>query len=123
MVRDSECIKRLREPVFPHHILEKIMVEHLRYPSQQIDVDAWAVEDGVHVGPLAVDLPRELRYAHLLLVKHRLDQVTDMKFLVHALTCARLCKDKVYCINLLSKIVINIYIKRNKESRLFYYKS
>lgn len=76
--------EQLREPVFPHHILEKIMVEHLGDPSQQIDVDAWAVEYGVHVGSLAVDLPCKLRYAHLLLVKHRLDQVTDMKFLVHA---------------------------------------
>ena len=75
--------EQLREPVFLHHILEKIMVEHLGDPSQQIDVDAWAVEDGVHVGPLAVDLPRKLRYAHLLLVKHRLDQTTYMKLLVH----------------------------------------
>lgn len=75
--------EQLREPVFPHHILEKIMVEHLGDPSQQIDVDAWAVENGVNVGPLAVDLPRELRNTHVFLVKNRLDQATNMKFLVH----------------------------------------
>ena len=73
----------MREPILPHHLLKEIVLQHPRDPSQQIDVDAWAVEDGVHVGPLAVDLPCKLRNTHVFLVKNRLDQTTYMKLLVH----------------------------------------
>lgn len=75
-----------RQPVFIHHVHEKVMVQHLGDAGQQLDIDAGPVENGIDVGPLAVDLPRELRNRHVLLVENNFDLMSDMKLVFHIST-------------------------------------
>lgn len=70
------------EPIFFHYILEEVVFKHLGNPRQQIDVDAGPVENGVNIGPLAMDLPGKLRNGHVFLVKNGFYSMAYMKLVL-----------------------------------------
>ena len=72
------CLELRVEAAFQLYVVEEIVVQGFGDVKELLNADVVTLEDGIHIGPCAVDAAGELGHADPCFVKHLFDKVSDM---------------------------------------------
>lgn len=71
------------EAIELHGIIKEVVIEDFGKHGQQFHINGAALEDGVDIGTLAMQLPGQFAHGHAALVEDRFDKLSDMHTVVY----------------------------------------